>query len=118
MDRPLEAIERKPEALGKLFQTHPTIIYLRNTLKEEAKALTRLAEEYKNDVRSNESIEICLREHTAGKGVNDIHIPAGICAQLGREILSQSNELKQAFPQAESGHGEPSFGHRGFGRKA
>ncbi len=62
LDRPLEANERKPEALGKLFQTHPTIIYLRNALKEEAKALERLAGEYKNDVRSNESIENCLRE--------------------------------------------------------
>ena len=62
LDRSLEPSERKPEGLGKLFHKHPTIIFLRNSLKEEAKALKRLAKEYKDVIRSNESTENCLKE--------------------------------------------------------
>ena len=62
LGRPLKPDERIPKAIGELFHKHPTIIFLRNTLKGEAKSLKSLAEEYKSQFRTEESVENCLNE--------------------------------------------------------
>ncbi|MHA1251090.1 MAG: DEAD/DEAH box helicase [Candidatus Helarchaeota archaeon] len=62
LGRSLDRSERTPRKIGELFQRHPTIIYLRNSLKDQAKSLQTLAFEYKNQFRNNESTESCLRE--------------------------------------------------------
>ena len=62
LGRSLEQNERTPEALGKLFQYHPIIIFLRNKLKDQAKALRRLAKEYIEELRNDKSIDKCLLE--------------------------------------------------------
>ena len=59
---PLKREERTPKGLGELFHKHPTIIFLRNSLKEEAKALKTLADEYKNQFRKEQTFENCLTE--------------------------------------------------------
>lgn len=58
----LEIPERTKKGLGELFHRHPTIIFLRNSLKENAKSLKDLANEYKTQLRNKETFENCLKE--------------------------------------------------------
>ena len=62
LGRHLEQNERTAKGLGNLFHYHPTIIFIRNSLKEKAKALRVLAQEYKEKFRKQETIENCLKE--------------------------------------------------------
>jgi len=62
LDRSLTAGERTKKGLGELFHRHPTIIFLRNSLKEKAKSLKDLAEDYKTKIRNDETAENCLNE--------------------------------------------------------
>ncbi|MHA1383636.1 MAG: DEAD/DEAH box helicase, partial [Candidatus Helarchaeota archaeon] len=62
LGRPLEVDERTNKGLGQLFHRHPTIIFLRNSLKENAKSLKDLGKEYKEALRRGESTKKCLNE--------------------------------------------------------
>ena len=62
LGRSLASSERTSKALGKLMLNQETILFIQNSLKEEAKSLKVLAEEYKIQLRSNESNENCLLE--------------------------------------------------------
>jgi len=60
--RALNQNERTSKNLGELFQSHPTILFLRNSLKGEAKSLKTLAQDYKEEYRNNEPFDNCLKE--------------------------------------------------------
>ncbi|MHA1426726.1 MAG: DEAD/DEAH box helicase [Candidatus Helarchaeota archaeon] len=66
LGRPLEIKERTKKGLGELFHRHPTVIFLRNSLKENAKSLKDLAKEYQKQIREGEPFENCLKELIAG----------------------------------------------------
>ncbi|MHA1338826.1 MAG: DEAD/DEAH box helicase [Promethearchaeota archaeon] len=74
LGRSLRAEERNERAIGELFNKHETIIFLRNSLKEEAKSLKKLAEEYKRTIsrRMESSIEECIKELKAALLVGSI----------------------------------------------
>jgi class 3 adenylate cyclase len=57
-------------------------------------------------------IEICFREHTGGKGLKPIHLPARVCAHLGRQVVPQPTELEPALQPGKPCHGGPHAGHR------
>ncbi|MBN1215717.1 MAG: DEAD/DEAH box helicase [Candidatus Lokiarchaeota archaeon] len=62
LGRALNQKERSIESLGILFHYHPLIIFLRNSLKDRARALNDLAIQYQKDLRRGETIESCLIE--------------------------------------------------------
>ncbi len=62
LGRQLKQDERNQKNLGTLFHGHPTIVFLRNSLREEAKALKNLAKDYKEKLRPDETEEDCLKE--------------------------------------------------------
>jgi len=62
LGRQLQQDERNQKNLGTLFHRHPTIVFLRNSLREEAKGLKNLAKEYKEKLRPDETEEGCLKE--------------------------------------------------------
>lgn len=62
LGRALDQNERTIEGLGNLFHYHSTIIFLRNLLREQAKAMRDLAVQYQSELRNGEQIDDCLRE--------------------------------------------------------
>ncbi|MHA1843404.1 MAG: DEAD/DEAH box helicase [Promethearchaeota archaeon] len=62
LGRPLNSNERTERSLGELFKRHPTIIFLKNVLKENSKSIKELTKEYKAQLRENETFENCLKE--------------------------------------------------------
>ncbi|MHA1271491.1 MAG: DEAD/DEAH box helicase [Candidatus Helarchaeota archaeon] len=62
LGRPLNTNERTERNLGELFKRHPTIIFLKNILKENSRSIKELTKEYKDQLRNNETFENCLKE--------------------------------------------------------
>lgn len=65
LGRTLAPGERSVQGLGKLLHRHPTIIFIREALKDSACALDALAGRYQEDLRPAETLATCEQELAA-----------------------------------------------------